>query len=282
MSIPTMEELTELSESVPTTDQIQDYLGNMLNNLFPAIITLVFCVLVSKVILSFSDRLMRRMSAEPTLGKFIRAVLRVILWLLTAIMVADKLGIPTSSMVALLSVTGLAVSLALQNTLSNLAGGILLLVTKPFMVGDYISAGGVEGTVLEVGLVYTKVNTVDNKRISIPNSDISGAKIINCSTEGRRRVDLVISASYDAPVETVKNALREIIAGHPLVLPDPEPFVRLSAYQDSSIAYTVRVWTNNSDYWTVYFDMLEQVKTTFDKYGIELTYNHLNVHLMDK
>lgn len=282
MSIPTIEELTELSESVPSNEQVQKYLGTMFENLLPAVITLVICILISKLIQSFADRLMRRMSAEPTLAKFIRAILRVVLWLLAAIMVADRLGIPTSSMVALLSVTGLAVSLALQSTLSNLAGGILLLVTKPFVVGDYISAGGVEGTVLEVGLVYTKINTFDNKRISIPNSDISGAKIINCSTEGRRRVDLVISASYDAPVETVKNALREIIGSHPLVLPDPEPFVRLSAYQDSSIAYTVRVWANNADYWTVYFDLLEQVKTTFDKYGIELTYNHLNVHLMEK
>lgn len=252
------------------------------DKLLPALITLILCMIASKVILRFADRLLERMPAERTLAKFFRSALKIVLWLLTVIIVADKLGVESSSLVALMSVAGLAMSLALQNTLSHLAGGILLLVTKPFVVGDYVSAGGVEGTVLEIGLVYTKINTVDNKRISVPNSEISSAKIINCSTEGKRRVDLSVSVSYDAPVETVKNALMEVMECHEKVLKDPEPFARLSAYQDSAIVYTLRAWCLGEDYWTVHFDLLEQVKVAFDRYGIEMTYNHLNVHLMDQ
>lgn len=252
------------------------------DKLIPAFITLVLCLITAKVILKFADRLLNRLPADQTLSKFFRSALKILLWILTVIIVADKLGVESSSLVALMSVAGLALSLALQNTLSHLAGGILLLVTKPFVVGDYVSAGGVEGTVLEIGLVHTKINTPDNKRISIPNSEISGAKIINCSTEGKRRVDLVFSTSYDAPVETVKHALLEVMECHEKVLKDPAPFARLSAYKDSSIDYTIRAWCLSEDYWTVYFDLLEQVKQAFDKYGIEMTYNHLNVHLMNQ
>lgn len=251
-------------------------------NLLPAIVTFVVCLIAAKLIMKFANRLLTTLPVDRTLSKFLRAALEVVLWVLIVIITATRLGIESTSLIALMSVAGLAVSLALQNTLSHLAGGIMLLVTKPFVVGDYVSAGGVEGTVLEIGLVYTKINTVDNKRISIPNSEISGGKIINCSTEGKRRVDLVFSASYDAPVETVKNALSEVMECHDKVLRDPAPFVRLSAYKDSAIEYTVRAWCRGEDYWNVYFDLMEQAKQAFDKYGIEMTYNHLNVHLMDK
>ena len=136
--------------------------------------------------------------------------------------------------------------------------------------------------VMEVGLAYTKLCTVDNKVISVPNGQISGEKIINYSTEERRRVDLTFNASYDSPLQQVTGVLRAVVAAHPMALAEPEPFVRVNAYRDSSIEYVVRVWCATGDYWTLYYDLLEQVKEAFDRNGIEMTYNHLNVHLVER
>lgn len=146
-------------------------------------------------------------------------------------------------MIALLSVAGLAISLALQNTLSNLAGGIMILVSKPFEVGDYVEADGVGGTVISIGLAYSTLATVDNKEIFIPNSQVAAAKIINYTKLGKRRVELTFSASYDAPTETVKQALGEVLAQFPQILEDPAPSIWISKYGASSIEYVVRVWT---------------------------------------
>ena len=275
---------------MPTTEEIvngaisglQSTVSSGVNNLLSGVIALVICLVAMKLILRFFNRVIQRVPIEPTLCKFARSGMKVLLYFITLIIVMASLKINISSLIAVLSVAGLAISLALQNTLSNLAGGIMLLVSKPFVVGDYVIAGGVEGSVQEIGLVYTKINTVDNKRISIPNSEISAAKIINCSTEGRRRMDLTFCASYDAPVEKVKSALLEAIQVQEKALMDPPPFVRLSAYKDSSIEYTIRVWCENADYWDLHFDILEKVKELFDRDGIEMTYNHLNVHMMPR
>lgn len=279
--MPTTEEIVNGTISGAISG-VQTVVSNGVHSLVSAAVALVICLVAVKVILSLFNRVIQRFPIEPTLCKFARSALKVLLYFMTLIIVMASLKINTSSLIALLSVAGLAMSLALQNTLSNLAGGIMLLVSKPFVVGDYVIAGGVEGSVQEIGLVYTKVNTVDNKRISIPNSEISAAKIINCSTEGRRRMDLTFSTSYDAPVEKVKNALMEAIQTHDKALMDPPPFVRLSAYKDSSIEYTIRVWCENADYWDLHFDILERVKELFDRDGIEMTYNHLNVHMMPR
>ena len=176
---------------------------------------------------------------------------------------------------------GLAITLAVQGSLSNLAGGIQVLVSKPFKADDYIEVGSVGGTVAEVGLVYTKLRTIDNKIISIPNGQISGEKIVNYSTEEKRRVDLTFNTSYDDAPERVTACIRDVIGAHPKAFFTPEPFVRVSAYQASSVEYTVRVWCATEDYWALYFDLLEQVKAAFDRAGIEMTYNHLNVHMVD-
>ena len=187
-----------------------------------------------------------------------------------------------TSLVAVLGVIGLAVSLAIQGTLSNLAGGIQVLVSKPFKAGDFVEAGGVSGTVKEVGLAYTKLSTIDNKVISVPNGQISSEKIINYTTAEQRRVDLKFNTSYDDKPEQVIAAIKAVVGAHPKALFTPEPFVRVSAYQDSSIEYTVRVWCATEDYWDLYFDLLEQVKAAFDQAGIEIPYGHLNVHLLER
>ncbi len=242
----------------------------------------VGCMVVMKVVLKLVDRTFRRLEMEKSLHTFIHAALRVILWLLTLCIVLDYIGVPMTSLVALLGVLGLAVSLAIQGTLSNLAGGIQILVSKPFKAGDYVEAGGVGGTVKEVGLAYTKLATVDNKVISVPNGQISGEKITNYSTAEQRRVDLTFGVSYQAPPERVIACIRQAVEAHPKALSTPEPFVRMSALKDSAIEYTLRVWCANGDYWDLHFDLLEQIKASFDRNGIEIPYNQLDVRIIEK
>ena len=253
-----------------------------LQKIITIILLFVGCMVVMKVILRLMDRAFVRLEMEKSLHTFIHAALRVILWLITLCIVLDYIGVPMTSLVAVLGVIGLAVSLAIQGTLSNLAGGIQVLVSKPFKAGDYVEAGGVSGTVKEVGLAYTKLSTVDNKVISVPNGQISAEKIINYTTAEQRRVDLKFNASYDDPPERVIAAIKGVVGAHPKALFTPEPFVRVSAYQDSSIEYTVRVWCATEDYWDLYYDLLEQVKQAFDQAGIEIPYGHLNVHLIQE
>lgn len=251
-----------------------------------AILRLVLLILIGllviRILLKLLDRMLERSKSLSPLRVYIRSVAKVALWFILLLILADSLGIPVTSLIALLSVAGLAVSLALQNTLSNLAGGITLLVTKPFQVGDYVEADGVGGTISAIDLSYTAFVTVDNKEVFVPNSQLAAAKIVNFSALGKRRVDLNFTASYDAPTQTVKTAIREVLDGLPQILTDPVPAIYLSEYQSSSIQYLVRVWTATDDYWDVYFAIQEGVRDAFQRHGVEMTYDHLNVHILDK
>ncbi len=256
--------------------------GLNLEHIVTILLLLAACLVVMKVLLRLLDHTFQRLEVEKGLYTFVRAALRVVLWLVTLCIVLEYMGIKMTSMVAVLSILGIAVSLAIQGTLSNLAGGIQVLASKPFKADDYIEAGPVSGTVVEVGLVYTRLRTVDNKVVSIPNGTISGQTVINYSTQETRRVDLTFNASYDDDPERVIACIRQVVGNQPKALFTPEPFVRVSAYRESSIEYTVRAWCATADYWDLYFDLLEQVKAAFDEEGIEMTYNHLNVHMVDR
>ena len=280
--------LTNLTNITPedAEETIQSVSGFFSNLNLQKIITIVLlflgCMVTMKIILKLVDRAFIRLEMEKSLHTFIHAALRVILWLLTLCIVLDYMGVPMTSLVAMLGVLGLAVSLAIQGTLSNLAGGIQILVSKPFKAGDYVEAGGVGGTVKEVGLAYTKLATVDNKVISVPNGQISGEKITNYSSAERRRVDLVFGVSYDNDPQQVIACIKAVVGAHPKALFTPEPFVRMSALKDSAIEYTLRVWCATPDYWELYFDLLEQIKAAFDQKGIEIPYNQLDVRIREK
>ena len=270
-------------EAEETIQTVTGFFSDLnLEKIITIVLLFVGCMVVMKVVLKLTDRTFLRLEMEKSLHTFIHAALRVILWLITLCIVLDYVGVPMTSLVALLGVIGLAVSLAIQGTLSNLAGGIQVLVSKPFKAGDYVEAGGVSGTVQEVGLAYTKLATVDNKVISVPNGQISAEKIINYTTAETRRVDLTFNASYDDPPRKVIETIRQVVGAHPQALFTPEPFIRVNAYKDSSVEYVVRVWCATADYWPLYHDLLEQVKEAFDQNGIEMTYNHLNVHLVER
>ena len=201
---------------------------------------------------------------------------------ITGLVVAGYLEFPVNSLVTVLGVIGVALSLSLQGSLSKLAGGIMVRGSRPFAVGDYVEADGVGGTVISIGLAYSTLATVDNKEIFIPNSQVAAAKIINYTKLGKRRVELTFSASYDAPTETVKQALGEVLAQFPQILEDPAPSIWISKYGASSIEYVVRVWTAAGDYWDVYYGVMEGVRPAFQRHGIQMTYDHLNVHLLEK
>jgi small conductance mechanosensitive channel len=253
-----------------------------LGKLVPAILIIIAGIFIIKGLLTLFDRALQRSKLEKSLHGFLRSTLKIVLYALLVIIVAGTLGINVTSLVAVLSVVSLAVSLAVQGTLSNLAGGIQVLTAHPFKVGDFVEIGGISGTVREIGLVYTVVETVDNKNIYVPNSDVSSAKIINYTSQDKRRVDLTISASYDAPVETVKAALVEAAGECATTFATPAIFARVSKYGDNAIEYTLRVWTATESYWDTYFDVLENVKKVFDARGIAMTYPHVNVHMVQE
>ena len=271
-STTTPEETVEVFEQVAR--------GLTLTKALYGLLLFLGCMAVMKVILSLIDRTMTRLKVEPTVHKFTHSCLKVLMWVITGLIVAAYLDFPINSLVTVLGVIGVALSLSLQGRLSNLAGGITVMVSRPFAVGDYVEAGGVSGTVSEIGLVYTKLKTIDNKIIFIPNGEISGEKIVNYNKQEQRRVDLTFTVSYDADPERVKEIMRQVIGAHPKALFTPEPFVRTTSLGESSVGYTLRVWCATQDYWELYYDLLEQVRAAFDREGVELTYNHLNVHIM--
>ena len=253
-----------------------------LNKVVHVLLLILVGVVVIRVILKLLDGMLARSKSLKSLSRYIHSVAKISMAFILVLMVAEDMGIHTTSLVAMLSVAGLAVSLALQNTLSNVAGGIMLLVTTPFQVGDYVEADGVSGTVHAIDLSYTAILTIDGKEIFVPNSQLSGTKIINYTILGRRRVDLNFTASYDAPTATVKQAIGEVLEDIPQIITEPAPEIHLSDYQASSIQYVVRAWTAAADYWTVYYAIQEGVREAFDRHGVEMTYDHLNVHILDR
>ena len=276
---------TELPTATTTPEETVEVFEQVARGLTPTkalygVLLFLGCMAVMKVILSLIDRTMTRLKVEPTVHKFTHSCLKVLMWIITGLVVAGYLEFPVNSLVTVLGVIGVALSLSLQGSLSNLAGGIMVMVSRPFAVGDYVEAGSVSGTVIEIGLVYTRLKTIDNKIIFIPNGEISGERIINYNKQEQRRVDLTFTVSYDADPERVKEIMRQVIGAHPKALFTPEPFVRTTPLGESSVGYTLRVWCATQDYWDLYYDLLEQIRAAFDREGIELTYNHLNVHIM--
>ena len=250
-------------------------------SLLPALLYLMGGLLIVKIVMGALTKALERSGIEKTLHKFVLTLIKLTLYFIVFMTVAGALGIQITSFVAILSVAGLAISISLQGVLSNLSSGVMLLSVKPFKVGDYVEVGGVGGTVREIGFIHTKVSTVDNKIIYIPNSEVSSSKIVNYTNEDKRRVDFVFSAGYDCPVETVKLAIREAIEKFPQVFAEPAPFVRVGAYKDSVIEYTVRLWCKTDDYWNLYYDIMEAVPESYAKHGVEMSYPHLNVHMVN-
>jgi small conductance mechanosensitive channel len=239
---------------------------------------LIVGIVVIQIILAILGKALKKTKMEKAAHTLIRSVTRILLYLLLGLAAASSLGIDVTGIVALASVFTLALSLSLQNSLTNLIGGFTLLSTKPFKSGDYVEIAGQAGSVTEIGMFYTVLTTPDNKITHIPNNSVVSADITNYTTTGTRRLSIDVSASYDAPTEKVLEALRDA-ANVPGILEAPAPFVALTGYGDHAITYTVRVWTKTEDYWTVHYAIHERIRECFAAHGVAMTHPHLNVHL---
>lgn len=249
--------------------------------LFGIVVFLLGIVLV-KLILKVLTKALERSKIEATVHGFIKSMVKWTLYALVVVIALSSIGVELSSIVAVIGATGLAVGLGIQSSLANVAGGFTILFSKPFKKGDYIEANGIQGTVEEITMVNTKLLTPDNKAIHIPNGVLAASTVTNFTEEKLRRLDLTFSISYENDFEKAKSIINRIIDKNDLAFKNPVPFVRVGEHAKSSINIMVRIWVNSEDYWTLNFDMLENVKKEFDKEGISIPYNHIDVHLDDK
>ena len=246
--------------------------------LMGTVLILVIGVLVIRVIMRLITAALEKSHLEKAAHSLILSLARAAMYVLLFLIAASQMGIDVSSIVALASVLTLALSLALQNMVSNLIGGFVILYTHPFHSGDYVEIAGQGGTVKEISMTYTVLATPDNRIISIPNSAVAAAQVVNYSSADSRRVELTVTASYDAPTQKVLDAL--VLAGTvDNALLNPAPSAVIVSYDDSAIRYSPRIWVKPGDYWDVYFQVNQRIKDVFDQQGIEMTYPHLNVHL---
>ena len=234
---------------------------------------------LAKKVERMSEKKLSDRRLDKTIWRTFSYITKIGLKILVCICIVGYLGLDTSGFTALIASLGVSVGLAVNGTLSNLAGGVLLLITRPFRDDDYISACGYEGTVEDIFICNTKIRTVDNKVVYIPNGKLSTSEIVNFSEKDTRRVDLTFSVSYATDFERAKEIIRRVCDSDPLVCEIPQPNIRISSHSASSIDIVTQAWCKNSDYWTVRFNLLEKVKKAFDENGIEIPFSQLDVHL---
>lgn len=263
-------------------ETIRDWLNSVgdysLHKVLPAALLLVIGLIIVKIVLTVVTKLLKKSKMEKAAVSLICSVIRVVLYLLLLLIVASSLGIDVTGIVALASVLTLAVSLALQNALSNLVGGFTLLANKPFRSDDFVEIAGQTGTVMEIGLTYTKLLTADGKTAYIPNSSVVSAQIVNFTVSGIRRVDITVSASYACQTEDVLKALQQA-AQVPTALADRQPYTAVSRYGDSAIEYILQVWCTADDYWTTLHTVNQRIQSVFAENQVKMTYPHLNIHV---
>ena len=257
---------------------LQSVLHFSLNRLAPAVIILVIGFLSIFIIMKILTKLLNRTKLENPAFGLILSVIRVVLYLVVSLIAASSLGIDVSGIIALASVLTLAISLSVQDALTNLIGGFTLLYTKPFQIGDYVEIGGECGTVKRIGLTYTQILTPDRKTVSIPNKSVVAAQIVNFTVEGTRRVDITINVAYSNDPDAVLEALKKA-ADIPTVLSDPVPYSAVTGYGDSTVSYLLQVWCSADNYLATLHGVNRNIRTVFREEGIIMTYPHLNVHL---
>nr|CRY94543.1 hypothetical protein [uncultured prokaryote] len=247
-----------------------------------SILIALIIYIVGKALISLINRMfhgmMERRKVDPTIQTFLGSLVNILLLVLLVVSIVGALGVNTTSFAALLASAGVAVGMALSGNLQNLAGGIVILLFRPFKVGDFIEAQGMSGVVGEIQIFHTILTTGDNKKLYLPNGALSGGSIINYSKEPLRRVDFTFGVEYGEDIDRVRKALLDIFAADARILPTPEPFIKLGSLADSSVNMTVRVWVKSEDYWDVFFHTNETVYKEFNRLGISFPFPQLTVH----
>ncbi len=274
---------TEISSDMFTNGNffktVADWFIAYLPTLIAAVIILIVGLLISKLILFLMKKGMNKSFVDKTVSSFTYSLVKILLYVLIITMVLTVLGVPMSSIIAVIGTCGVAIGLALKDSLSNIAGGFTVLLTKPFRIGDYVKVGSDEGTIEVMNIWYTQLLTGDNKTVFIPNGQLSSSTVTNYTRTGTRRVDMVFQIGYSADFDKAIAILTDITSKHELILNEPETLIKMAAQSESSIDIAVRPWVKSDNYWTVYFDLNEAVKKAFDENGIEIPFKQIDVHI---
>lgn len=259
-------------------DTLSHQLLAFLPRLLWALLVIVAGALIKKLLVRPRRRFWKKIPEDQIMEKYIGKLIGMAIWFFTLIIAADILGIPVSSVLTVLAALGAAIALAIKDNLSNLASGVVLLFTRPFKAGDFVEVEGVSGTVKEIRLMQTCLDTTTNTVVAVPNSTMVSAVIVNYSVYDTRRQDLVFSVAYESDLLKAKELLQKLADEHPLVLKDPAPIVRVKEHGDSAVFLLMRVWSKSGDYWDLQFDMLEKVKLLFDENAITIPFPQITVH----
>ena len=261
-------------------DKIVDWIESNGPTVLSAVLIFLIGLLISKIILKIIAKGLKKSRLDPTGHAFLLSFLRVSFYIIVMIVSLSKLGVPMTSIIAVLSAAGLAISLALKENLSNVASGFILMFVRPFKVGDYISVGEAEGTVSEITIIHTCLHTIDNKVVFIPNAKVTSSTITNYTVEEKRRLEQHYSIAYTADFEKACEAIRSVLRNDERFLSVPDaPMIVMDGHHDSSVGIMLRVWVKQENYWTVYFELFKRVKYAFDEAGITIPYNQLDVHI---
>ena len=262
------------------SDKLLKFVENFGPTLLASAAILVIGIIVSKLLLKFIAKALKKSRLEPTGHAFLLSVLKVVFYIIVIIMALTKLGVPMTSIVAMITAAGLAVSLAIKENLSNVAGGFIVMMTRPFKVGDYIKIGEAEGNVTAISIMYTRLLTLDTRAVLIPNSTVANSTITNFTQMPHRRLEMHFSISYSDNYRRAKELIEAAIKAEPRTLDTPDkPLIAMDEHGASAVDILVRVWVNTNDYWPVRYELLRAVKQSFDDEGITIPFNQLDVHL---
>lgn len=254
-----------------------DFVGKLL----VAILIFIIGRFIIKKFSNLLPKFFEKTNWEPSLEKFMEQIIKIFLYIMLVLLIINIVGSQTVSLAALIGAAGLAVGMAVKDNLANFAGGVMLLVNRPFKIDDFIEVQTIKGTVKKIGILYTEIVSFDGKLIFVPNGPLSTGNITNYSAETERRLELIVGVAYGTEVNEVKTTLYEIIKNHPLVLKTPEPLVILKNLNSSSVDYAIRVYIKNSDYWTVNFELNEQIYTRLNEKGIGIPFPQMTIHMAD-
>lgn len=272
----------QMNRTANILEKALDHFSHTVPSILMAILILVIGIIISRIASKLIMRPLKRSNIDSAARSFLMSLIRIILYTIVIIMSLTVLNVPMSSIITIFGAAGLAISLALQSCLSNLAGGFIILFSKPFSAGDIIELDGSVGKVRSISILYTKIETFDGKIVSIPNGNVSEAKIINYTESPNRRIELKFDISYDADFRMARELILGIIKAEKLIHTDPAPIVRMTSQNDSSVSLDVLVWVSNNDYSEVRYSLIEAVKETFDANGIEIPYNQLDLHIKEQ
>lgn len=261
-------------------EEVRTFFFTNWNKILIFAIVLIFGVLAIKIVVAIFGKIFRKSKLDNAAGDFIVSLIKAFLYIAYIIALLSLLGVPTTSLIAILSAFALAISLAMQNTISSLASGVVIILTKPFTEGDYVDIGDKSGNVEQISIFCTRLITPDGKVIVLPNNTVASSDITNYNTLPNRRLEIKLSVAYGTKAEKVKRVVAGVIAKHNEILSDPEPVIKLSEYASSSLDFILRVWVKNDDYWDTNFALKEEILEAFDKNRIEIPFNQLDVRVI--